>query len=133
MSVSESVSDSVVDCVTVRRSQKCYKHKNNAGKTLNASKKFMPTENKLKTNRKSPKGRPDGKTVQRGRPSFSQARRQQGNKKFRFQFITRPDLHPADLIFVRTVNVDPHPADAHRAGHKKFDTLQTITVQTLFS
>ena len=47
--------------------------------------------------------------------------------------ITRPDLHPADLIFVRTVNVDPHPADVHRAGHKKFDTLQTITVQTLFS
>ena len=48
-------------------------------------------------------------------------------------FITRPDLHPADLIFVRTVNIDPHPADVHRADHKKFDTLQTITVQTLFS
>ena len=42
--------------------------------------------------------------------------------------ITRPDLHPVDLILARTVNIDPHPADVHRVDHKKFDTLQTITV-----
>ena len=47
--------------------------------------------------------------------------------------ITRPTLHPADLIFVRTINMGPHPTDVHRVDHKKIDILQTITVQTLFS
>jgi len=42
------------------------------------------------------------------------------------EHITRPTLHPADLIFVRTVKIDPHPADLHRVDHKKFDILQTL-------
>jgi len=58
-----------------------YKRGKNAGKTQNTSKKIVSTENQVSTNRKSLKGRQNGKTTPRGQPRCSQTRRQQNKKK----------------------------------------------------
>ena len=67
-------------------SQKCCKRPKSKRKTANTRKKLFWTKSALRINRKSRKWHQEGKTVQRGRPTFSQASRQQGNNFFRFQF-----------------------------------------------
>ena len=46
--------------------------------------------------------------------------------------ITRPRKHAADIIFDRADVMALHPADVHRACHKKFDTLQTLHPADVF-
>ena len=50
-------------------------------KKANTSKKYFSTKSPLFSYRKSRSKHQEDKTVQRGRPSVSQTRRQQGNKK----------------------------------------------------
>ena len=58
-------------------------------KKANTSKIFFSTKSTLFSYRKSRSKHQEDKTVQRGRPSVSQTRRQQGNKKIRLQFLKK--------------------------------------------
>ena len=58
-------------------------------KKANTSKKYFSTKSPLFSYRKSRSKHQEDKTVQRGRPSVSQTRRQQGNKKIRLQFLKK--------------------------------------------
>ena len=72
------------------------KRQKNSGKTLNISKKFLPTVPKLETNLKSPKGHlhlPNSTT----RPTLRSQARCQQSKKFLFRFNFKTKMNQSKL------------------------------------
>ena len=71
---------------TVLAQQTATSTKKAQGKLNTIRKNIFLTESAFGTNLGSPKGHQDEKTPQHDRPTFPQARCQQGNQNFRFHF-----------------------------------------------